>query len=73
MQRLTVGGRSKLTGRDVNQVPVNGTLLGEDANVTQARAESVIAELGDATQFPRPYPFACRRAPCSTATKSTRS
>ncbi|MBF5057842.1 hypothetical protein Y5W_03136 [Alcanivorax sp. 521-1] len=57
VQRLTVGGRSKLTGRDVNQVPVNGTLLGEDANVTQARAESVIAELGDATQFPETLPI----------------
>ncbi|UWN48425.1 hypothetical protein ASALC70_00605 [Alcanivorax sp. ALC70] len=57
VQRLTVGGRSKLTGRDVNQVPVNGTLLGEDANITQARAESVIAELGDATQFPETLPI----------------
>ncbi|MBL7250207.1 Ig-like domain-containing protein [Alloalcanivorax marinus] len=51
VQRLTVGGQSRLTGRDVNQVPVNGTLLGEDANITQARAESVVAELADATRF----------------------
>ena len=66
VQRLTVGGRSKLTGRDVNQVPVNGTLLGEDANITQARADSVIAELGDATRFPETLPI---RLPKGTVLK----
>ncbi|MBM7334185.1 Ig-like domain-containing protein [Alloalcanivorax marinus] len=57
VQRLTVNEPSKLTGRDVNTVPVNGTLLGEDENVTQARADSVIAELGDATVFSRTTPI----------------
>lgn len=66
VQRLTVNEPSKLTGRDVNTVPVNGTLLGEDENVTQARADSVIAELGDATVFSRTTPI---RLPKGTVLK----
>jgi len=58
VQKLTAGEPSLLTGRDVNTVPVNGTLLGTDGqNFTQARADSVIAELGDATVFSRTTPI----------------
>ncbi len=51
VQRITQDGTSRLTGKGINQVPVNGTLLGEDANVTQAQSELVIAELADVTQY----------------------
>ncbi len=51
VQRITQDGTSRLTGKGINQVPVNGTLLGEDVNVTQAQSELVIAELADVTQY----------------------
>ncbi len=51
VQRITQSGTSRLTGKGINQVPVNGTLLGEDVNVTQAQSELVIAELADVTQY----------------------
>ncbi|MBF5054611.1 hypothetical protein ISO4_03213 [Alcanivorax venustensis ISO4] len=51
VQRITQDGTSRLTGKGINQVPVNGTLLGEDANVTQAQSDFVIAELADVTQY----------------------
>jgi hypothetical protein len=51
VQRITESGTSRLTGEAINQVPVNGVLLGEDANVTQAQSEMVIAELADVTQY----------------------
>ncbi|MGB0538713.1 MAG: hypothetical protein ACPGJX_15190, partial [Alloalcanivorax venustensis] len=35
----------------VNEVPVNGTLLGENKNITQASAEVVRAELADVTTY----------------------
>ncbi|KYZ85040.1 hypothetical protein A3Q32_21340 [Alcanivorax sp. KX64203] len=41
---------SPLTGKPVNEVPVNATLLGQD-NVTQASGD-VRAELGDVTVYP---------------------
>jgi len=51
VQKITQGGTSRLTGKAINQVPVNGVLLGEDANVTQAQSDFVIAELADVTQY----------------------
>ena len=51
VQRITQDGTSRLTGKGINQVPVNGTLLGEDVNVTQAQSDLVIAELADVTQY----------------------
>ena len=51
VQRITQSGTSRLTGEAINQVPVNGVLLGEGANFTQAEAERVIAELADVTQY----------------------
>ena len=51
VQRITQGGTSRLTGEAINQVPVNGVLLGEDVNVTQAQSDLVIAELADVTQY----------------------
>jgi hypothetical protein len=51
VQRITQSGTSRLTGEAINQVPVNGVLLGEDANVTQAQSDYVIAELADVTQY----------------------
>lgn len=51
VQKITQSGTSRLTGKAINQVPVNGVLLGEDANVTQAQSEYVIAELADVTQY----------------------
>lgn len=51
VQRITQSGTSRLTGKAINQVPVNGVLLGEDVNVTQAQSERVIAELADVTQY----------------------
>ncbi|MEP5224387.1 MAG: hypothetical protein ABJQ67_12445, partial [Marinobacter sp.] len=51
VQRITQGGTSRLTGVAINQVPVNGVLLGEDVNVTQAQSDLVIAELADVTQY----------------------
>lgn len=54
---------SPLTGLPVNQVPVNGTLLGTDVNLTQASAAALIAELGDVTVFPEVTPL---RIPAGT-------
>ncbi|WP_101676380.1 Ig-like domain-containing protein [Alloalcanivorax mobilis] len=51
VQKLTTQGTSRLTGAPINQVPVNGTLLGEGANFTQARSDAVEAELGDVTVY----------------------
>ena len=51
VQKITQSGTSRLTGKGINQVPVNGTLLGEDVNVTQAQSDFVIAELADVTQY----------------------
>ncbi|MBL4714230.1 MAG: Ig-like domain-containing protein [Alcanivorax sp.] len=51
VQKITQSGTSRLTGKAINQVPVNGVLLGEDANVTQAQSDFVIAELADVTQY----------------------
>ena len=51
VQKLTQGNTSRLTGKPINQVPVNGTLLGEDDNITQASAEVVRAELADVTTY----------------------
>ncbi|MEQ8260986.1 MAG: Ig-like domain-containing protein [Alcanivorax sp.] len=51
VQKITQSGTSRLTGKAINQVPVNGTLLGEGANVTQAQSDFVIAELADVTQY----------------------
>ena len=51
VQKLTQGDTSRLTGKPVNEVPVNGTLLGEDKNITQASAEVVRAELADVTTY----------------------
>ena len=51
VQKITQSGTSRLTGKGINQVPVNGVLLGEDANVTQAQSDFVIAELADVTQY----------------------
>lgn len=47
---------SPLTGKAVNVVPVNGTLLGQDANTTQASA-NIDAELADATVYPNDLPI----------------
>lgn len=47
---------SPLTGKAVNVVPVNGTLLGKDANTTQASA-NIDAELADATVYPHVLPI----------------
>jgi hypothetical protein len=57
VQRLTTQGTSRLTGKAINQVPVNGTLLGEDVNVTQAHSEAVEAELADVTVYPEVTPI----------------
>jgi hypothetical protein len=51
VQKLTQGTTSRLTGKPVNEVPVNGTLLGENKNITQASAEVVRAELADVTTY----------------------
>ena len=51
VQKLTQGTTSRLTGKPVNEVPVNGTLLGENDNITQASAEVVRAELADVTTY----------------------
>lgn len=51
VQKLTQGNTSRLTGKPINQVPVNGTLLGENKNITQASAEAVRAELADVTTY----------------------
>lgn len=51
VQKLTQGSTSRLTGKPVNEVPVNGTLLGENKNITQASAEVVRAELADVTTY----------------------
>ncbi|MEP5286450.1 MAG: Ig-like domain-containing protein [Alloalcanivorax venustensis] len=51
VQKLTQGNTSRLTGKPINQVPVNGTLLGENKNITQASAEVVRAELADVTTY----------------------
>lgn len=47
---------SPLTGQPVNNVPVNGTLLGKNVNKTQASAD-VRAELADATVYPDVLPI----------------
>ncbi|WP_218839907.1 Ig-like domain-containing protein [Alloalcanivorax xenomutans] len=57
VQRITQSGLSRLTGKNINQVPVNGTLLGEDVNVTQASADAVVAELADVTEYPDVTPI----------------
>jgi hypothetical protein len=57
VQRLTTQGTSRLTGKAINQVPVNGTLLGENVNVTQAHSEAVEAELADVTVYPEVTPI----------------
>ncbi|ARB46127.1 Ig-like domain-containing protein [Alloalcanivorax xenomutans] len=57
VQKLTTSGTSRLTGRDINQVPVNGTLLGENANITQATNDAVEAELADVTVYPDVTPI----------------
>ncbi len=51
VQKITQSGTSRLTGKAINQVPVNGVLLGEDDNITQAQSDYVIAELADVTQY----------------------
>lgn len=51
VQKLTQGTTSRLTGKPVNEVPVNGTLLGENDNITQASADVVRAELADVTTY----------------------
>lgn len=51
VQKLTQGTTSRFTGKPVNEVPVNGTLLGENKNITQASAEVVRAELADVTTY----------------------
>ncbi|WP_421705971.1 Ig-like domain-containing protein [Alloalcanivorax xenomutans] len=48
---------SPLTGKPINEVPVNGVLLGEDANITQASNNAVMAELADVTQYPDVTPI----------------
>ena len=57
VQRITQSGTSRLTGEAINQIPVNGTLLGEGVNFTQAEAEMVIAELADVTQYTEVTPI----------------
>ena len=57
VQRITQSGTSRLTGKAINQVPVNGTLLGEGVNFTQAEANRVIAELADVTQYTEVTPI----------------
>ncbi|MGB1765167.1 Ig-like domain-containing protein, partial [Alloalcanivorax xenomutans] len=57
---------SPLTGKPVNEVPVNATLLGQD-NVTQASGD-VRAELGDVTVYPDVTPV---RIPADTILSGT--
>ncbi|WP_133493080.1 Ig-like domain-containing protein [Alcanivorax sp. 24] len=57
---------SPLTGKPVNEVPVNATLLGQD-NVTQASGD-VRAELGDVTVYPDVTPV---RIPAETILSGT--
>ncbi len=68
VQRITQSGTSRLTGQAINQVPVNGVLLGEGANFTQAEAELVIAELADVTQYTEITPI---RLPKGTLLEGT--
>ncbi|MCU5782694.1 hypothetical protein MA04_01994 [Alcanivorax balearicus MACL04] len=61
VQRITDSANrtnlSPLTGKPINEVPVNGVLLGEDANITQASNNAVMAELADVTQYPDVTPI----------------
>ncbi|MED5603806.1 Ig-like domain-containing protein [Alloalcanivorax venustensis] len=58
VQRITQNDTSRLTGKPINQVPVNGVLLGEEGqNFTQAEASHVIAELADVTQYTEVTPI----------------
>ena len=68
VQKITQSGTSRLTGKAINQVPVNGTLLGDNANVTQAQSDFVIAELADVTQYTEVTPI---RLPKGTLLEGT--
>jgi hypothetical protein len=68
VQKLTQGTTSRLTGKPVNEVPVNGVLLGENKNITQASAMAVRAELADVTTYPDVTPI---RLPKGTVLNGT--